>query len=245
MDAVDCRHDVVLDRPQQCLLPARRGDLRQRRAPCAAAHHCQSVQRHAFTPAPRTLSASSSSGQRARAGASSPSISPAAKRSAPAQPIIAALSVHSHAGGTEKVASLLCGELLRGPSAPLVFAATPPATTRLGASLTANARRVRSTKQSTTACWKLAAISAKSVMRAARHRPLDRGLQSGEGEMRLLAALERARQRHRLGVALGGERLDRRAAGIAQPHRFGGLVERLAGGIVDRRGEAAILADTA
>ena len=51
---------------------------------------------HAFTPAPRAFSASGSSGQRARAGASRPSISPASKRSAPAQAIIAALSVHSH-----------------------------------------------------------------------------------------------------------------------------------------------------
>ena len=95
---------VVLD----VMLPRMNGfdvcrDLRQRGAPGATADDRNLVHAHALTPAPLTLSAASSSGQRARAGASSPSTSPAAKRSAPAQPIIAALSVHSHAGGTEKL----------------------------------------------------------------------------------------------------------------------------------------------
>ena len=112
--------------------PARR-DLRQRGAPGAAADDADV---HAFTPAPRTFSALSSSGQRARAGASSSSVSPSAKRSAPAQAIIAALSVHSQAGGTLKprpsrLASSASAERIA------VLAATPPATTSAGASLIA------------------------------------------------------------------------------------------------------------
>src|SRR5207244_12696442 len=79
------RDDFVLQRPQQGLAPAARRDLRERRAPGAAADHADLLEGHAFTPAPRTFSASGSSGQRARAGASSGSVKPAAKRSAPAQ----------------------------------------------------------------------------------------------------------------------------------------------------------------
>ena len=55
---------------------------------------------HALTPAPGAGSADGSSGQRGRAGASRGSMSPSARRSAPAQAIIAALSVHNAGGGT-------------------------------------------------------------------------------------------------------------------------------------------------
>ena len=46
-----------------------------------------------------------------------------------------------------------------------------------------------------------------------------------------------------MGVAVLRDALDRGAAGIAEPEQLGGLVERLARGIVDRGGEAAIIAD--
>src|SRR5260370_26410420 len=97
MAVVDRLDDLRFERPQQGLLAAGRCDLRERGAPGAAADNADL---HAFTPAPRTFSAASSSGQRARAGASSGSVSPAANRSAPAQAIIAALSAPSHPGGT-------------------------------------------------------------------------------------------------------------------------------------------------
>ena len=54
---------------------------------------------HALTPAPAAGGASGSSGHRARAGVSSPSTRPLASRSAPAQAIIAALSVQRPTGG--------------------------------------------------------------------------------------------------------------------------------------------------
>jgi hypothetical protein len=56
----------------------------------------------AFTPAPSAGGAAGSSGHRARAGAARSSTSPRARRMAPAQAIIAALSVQSAGGGTAK-----------------------------------------------------------------------------------------------------------------------------------------------
>jgi hypothetical protein len=90
---------VALQRPEQGFAAARGSNLCQRRAPGAAPDDSEL---HAFTPAPRTFSALWSSGQRARAGTSRESRAPTTKRSAPAQAIIAALSVQSHAGGTLK-----------------------------------------------------------------------------------------------------------------------------------------------
>ena len=55
---------------------------------------------YAFTPAPIAGGAEASSGHRGRTGASRPSASPRASRSAPAQAIIAPLSPHSATGGT-------------------------------------------------------------------------------------------------------------------------------------------------
>src|SRR4051794_2496078 len=148
VDGVD---DLVLHRPKQGFAAAGRRDLCERRSPSAAAEDSDLVEAHAFTPAPRTLSASGSSGQRARAGASSGSVKPAAKRSAPAQAIIAALSVQSHAGGTLKARRSRCA---KSASAERIawLAATPPATTSAGASDLPNASAVRSTRQSTIAC---------------------------------------------------------------------------------------------
>src|SRR5690606_5375962 len=99
MGAVDGGGDILLERPQQHLLVPGGGHLGQCRPPCAGAHDPDP---HAFTPAPRARSAAGSSGQRGRAGTSSVSIMPALKRSIPAHPIIAALSVHSHKGGATK-----------------------------------------------------------------------------------------------------------------------------------------------
>src|SRR5688572_12176497 len=131
---VDGLHHLGFARPQQDFASAACADLRQSGAPGTAADDPQPFEAHAFTPAPRTFSASGSSGQRARAGASSASVSPCVKRSAPAQAIIAALSVHSQAGGTlnwrPSRAASCCSAVLTAR-----FAATPPATTSAGASL--------------------------------------------------------------------------------------------------------------
>ncbi len=148
VDRVDGRDHVVFQRPQDGFAAPVRRDLCERRSPGAAA---DDPEFHALTPAPRTFSARSSSGQRARAGASSASHMPPAKRSTPAQAIIAALSVHSQPGGTLKRRPCV---FARSASAVRIawFAATPPATTSAGASLLSRASRLRSTRQSTTAC---------------------------------------------------------------------------------------------
>src|SRR3546814_7735901 len=84
--------DFLLERPDKDGIAVGGRDLGQGRAPCTRADYANS---HAFTPAPRAFSAPGSSGQRGRAATSSPSVNPAANRSAPAQPIMAALSVRS------------------------------------------------------------------------------------------------------------------------------------------------------
>ncbi len=80
----------------------------------------------------------------------------------PAQPIMAALSVHSFGGGATsgspaKAAS--CSSAARNAA----LAATPPATTSAVTGLQApSAMRVRSVTQSSAACWNEAAMSASA-----------------------------------------------------------------------------------
>ena len=135
-------------------------------------------------------------------------------RSAPAQAIIAALSVHSHAGRHAEAAALL---LAPGrPSAVRIAGWRRPRRRRPAPARRClrSARAVRSTRQSTTACWKLAAMSSRPVL-ARGDRALHRALEAGEGEMRLgasrPAAAAAARPWDRPARA---SCLDRRAAGI-------------------------------
>ena len=72
----------------------------------------------------------------------------------------------------------------------------------------------------------------------------DGALESGEGEMRLGRADQRARKRHGAGITVRRRFLHRWTAGKAEAEQLGGLVECLARGVVDRRGEPAIGADT-
>src|SRR5690242_3434615 len=99
MTVVDRLDDLWLERPDQPLAIASGSNLREGSSPSPASDESKL---HAFAPAPRTFSARPSRGHLARAGTSSGSCSPAAKRSAPAQAIIEALSVHSQPGGTLK-----------------------------------------------------------------------------------------------------------------------------------------------
>ncbi len=82
-------------------------------------------------------------------------------------------------------------------------------------------------------------------MLTARDRSLHRGLEDGKAEMRLLAADQRPWQRYRGRIAVPCELLDRGAPGIAKAEQLGGLVEGLAGGIVDGRREPLIIAHAA
>ena len=67
----------------------------------------------------------------------------------------------------------------------------------------------------------------------------DRRLQPAEAEVESLLVQEGAREAERRGIAGGGLALDRRPAGEAQPEQGGHLVERLAGGVVERAAEDA------
>ncbi len=63
--------------------------------------------------------------------------------------------------------------------------------------------------------------------------------------MRLRRAKQWTRKRHGTRIAPRRQRLDRRAAGIAEAEQLGGLVERLAGSIVDGRREPPVVTDAA
>ena len=71
------------------------------------------------------------------------------------------------------------------------------------------------------------------------------GLQSGQREIRLGAAVHRPWQREPRGVAARRLLLDLRSAGIAQSEQLGGLVEGFADGIVDGGAEQRVIADAA
>ena len=72
-----------------------------------------------------------------------------------------------------------------------------------------------------------------------------RGLQARQRKVRVAAAVHRARQSKALRIAARRLLLHQRAAGIAEPEQFRGLVERLADGVVDRAAEPDIVADAA
>ena len=99
--------DVRIARPQH-RRPRRRAraTMRERGAPGAAADDRQTSRLSAVRSRLDARSgrggARSSSGQRGRSGASSPSTRPRRSRSSPAQAIIAPLSVHSAGGGATK-----------------------------------------------------------------------------------------------------------------------------------------------
>ena len=68
-------------------------------------------------------------------------------------------------------------------------------------------------------------------------------LQAGKGKIERVAPQQRPRQLVSLGIAELGKARQRRPAGIAEAEQLGRLVERLAGGIVDRVAEERIAAD--
>src|ERR1700691_546384 len=112
------------------------------------------------------LRAAESKGQRGRGAKSSPSVSPALKRSIPAQAIIAALSVQSAGGGSTSTQPVFAAR----PASPWrrrALAATPPDATRWRAPgcfarKTSSAWAVRSSRQWFMACWSEAARSARA-----------------------------------------------------------------------------------
>ena len=212
VDSVDRRRRRHPERPQQRFASAARGDLRQRSAPGAAADHCQPVDAHAFTPAPahplrlpdRAASAPAPGGRAGR---------PGRRRSARRRPsaIIAALSVHSQPGGTEK---------RRPCSAASCFSADR--TARVGGDTAGDhqCRRVGSSQRPPGSVGE--AVDHRLLeaggdvlpagARRARRRAARRLLRPAKAEMRHARAEQGTRQRHRLGSPRSPA-LDRRPPG--------------------------------
>ncbi len=241
MTGIDRLDDLGLAGPQQDVASAARADLGQRGAPRPAADHAQPIEAHAFTPAPRTFSASGSSGQRARAGASSGRSGPAMKRSAPAQAIIAALSVHSQPGGTlnwRPWSAASCCE--RRSNRAVGGHATGH---DQGGRVAAFERKPGPIDQAVDDRLLEGGGNVGGAVFAGCDRALNRALEAGEGEVRLARADQWPRQRNRLGIAVCCELLDRGPARIGQPEQLGRLVERLSRCVVDGRREPPIFAD--
>ena len=146
-----------------------------------------------------------SSGQRGSTGASSWSAKPRARRSAPAQAIIAALSPHKLDRRHVEGEAARFAQARPGWRAGAALAATPPATTKRQRSQTAEARRRkfhaaraaighrhrRPPPRSRRRCRpRPARVSGLSFSASAPHRRL----QAGKGEVRLIASEHRARQ---------------------------------------------------
>ena len=103
----------------------------------------------------------------------------------------------------------------------------------------AAARAVFSARISVIAFWNDAATSATGTSPFAsseRTRRSDRGLEPGEREV-VAVAKPGARQRERGGVAVLRGTLDHGSAGKAEAEETRDLVERFAGGVVDRAAE--------
>src|SRR5690348_13220741 len=93
---------ACIELPERDVSSGARAGLRQRRAPRAATENENALNAHLYAAVlslrPRAA-ATSSSGQRAFGATSNLSVRPSASRSAPAQAIIAPLSVHNCSGG--------------------------------------------------------------------------------------------------------------------------------------------------
>ena len=173
--------------------PPRARDLRQRRAPGAAA---DDADRSCLHPRAAHLLGAGSSGQRARAGASSGSVSPAAETLGAGPGDHRGIVGAEPSGGATKRQAMLAGELLQARRGSRWLAATPPATTSAVAPLRCQARAgCGRPGNRRPPAGSEAAISARRQLPGVA-RAQHRALEPGEREMRLARADQRARQRH-------------------------------------------------
>ena len=169
---------------------------------------------------------------------------PACSRIAAASAIMAPLSVHSassrvvhprtarwRSAGVELLAQRAVGADAAGDDQP------PQARWLAARASTWRPARRRSPPASTRPGR--ARCAARRRRRRACGLRQHRGLQPRKREIEVAAVQQRARQREGGGVAELGQRGQRRAARIAQAEQLGGLVERLAGRVVDASRRAA------
>ena len=215
--------------PARC--PRRRAPM----TPMAAVMPC--------TPAPRTGSAAGSSGQRGRAAKSSGS-------AALLQALEPGPGDHRGIVGAQRAAaarrSAGRGSAASSSSAArtAVLAATPPATTSAVTSPIRSSAR-RSAVEHAVDRRLLEArgdvgVGVIARCRAARSTAL---LSPANEKCGSPLPTQRARQADGARIAFQRQPLDRRPAGIAEAEDLGGLVERLAQRVVDRRAEPAVAAD--
>ena len=150
-----------------------------------------------------------------------------------AEAIIAALSVHSSSG-----ASVASGSEARSSE----FAATPP-TTAIRSCAELPGRQARAIDEGAddralVARGQVGAARLELVGRQPADRVEQRSLHAGEGEVETLET--RDRKVERLRVAVRGQPVERGAARVAETEQACALVERLAGGVVDRRPHRAV-----
>ena len=162
------------------------------------------------------------------------------RRCQPAAAIIAALSVHIARLG-RKPRTPSAAHAPSSSSRSSEFAATPPPSTMPSRRPSAAARRALATSTSTTAVWNDAATSADVDVGMLADVVDDRRLQAAEAEVEPVVE-HRPREADRLGIAVQRGVVDRRPAGIAEVEEPRHLVERLAGGVVDRLAEQPVVA---
>src|SRR5690606_16276736 len=132
---IQCFYGFAVARVEPSFVAACRSHCCKRGSPGSAAHHGNFGRfRHAFAPlrpVPNLGADFASSGQRERGAMASESAAVDAARSAPAQAIMAALSVQSSCGGAMKLKPCVL-QSVSNASRSVLLAATPPATINAG-----------------------------------------------------------------------------------------------------------------
>ena len=161
------------------------------------------------------------------------------RRCQPAAAIMAALSVHiARLGRNPWIPSRSHASRICSRSSEL--AATPPPSTMPVAPTSAAARRALVTSTSTTAAWNDAATSVGRHVGMLAHVVDDRRLQPAEARSRARRPCIARGNADRLRVAVERRPIDRRTARVAEVEEPCDLVERLAGGVVDRLAEQPV-----
>ena len=145
------------------------------------------------------------------------------------------MSVHSSRGGMPSVTPSAARRSRSGP-----LAATPPPIARRSAAAALQralaALGERLDDRVLVARREVRRALARAVLAEVAHLVEQRGLHAREREVQPVEAA-RDREGERLRVAVAGELLERRAAGERQAEQARALVERLAGGVVERAAE--------
>ena len=158
-------------------------------------------------------------------------------RHSAAAPIIAALSVQSSRGTSfsrrPRSAQISPTRSRSGP-----FAATPPPRATAGQSPCVERplelRRQLADDRRLKARGKVGAALREAIVAKVARRVDERRLEAREAEVEARVARHRDRERERVGIAVARDPLDLRAARVAEAEDPRRLVERLAGGVVER-----------